>query len=51
MYPECPNCGAEMQAGDSGEPECISGWWCDQCEEFWADGDLLLEYDDDDLED
>ena len=38
--PLCPNCGVLMTASDSGEPECISGWFCPECLEFYSDDEL-----------
>lgn len=40
----CPQCGGELKSGDSGEPDCIGGWWCEECAEFWSDEDLADEY-------
>lgn len=33
----CPDCGETMTGSDSGEPEYTSGWYCDNCQTFWAD--------------
>lgn len=34
----CPQCGGYVENSDSGEPDCIPGWWCPECEEFFTDG-------------
>lgn len=40
----CPYCGGELRATDSGEPDYVLGWWCEECIMFFTDEELA-EYD------
>jgi hypothetical protein len=47
MNADCLSCGEPMTAGDSGEPDLIPGWWCDNCKEFISDEEYAESWDED----
>jgi len=43
MLPNCPDCEVQLVHSDSGEPDCLPGLRCPECDQFWTYEDYLDE--------